>query len=158
MRLHLVFVGKTGFHDLDSSIRRYMDRLVHYIPTEIHLIKAEKIASASGSVEDAVKEREGERILKLPGKQDHLAVWDQRGRQLDSTSLAHFLEDLMNKGVSHLWMVTGGPLGISPKVIERADSLLSLSKMTFPHDLARLMVGEQLYRAFTILKGEPYHR
>ena len=158
MRLHLVFVGKTGFPDLDSSIRRYMDRLAHYIPTEIHLVKAEKIASASGIVEDTVREREGERILKLPGKQDHVVAWDQRGRQIDSAALARFLEDLMNKGISHLWMVIGGPLGISPKVIERADSLLSLSRMTFPHDLARLMVGEQLYRAFTILKGEPYHK
>ena len=156
MRLHLVFVGKTSFPELETGIRRYLDRLDHYAPTEVHLVKAEKITAKTG--EDAVREREGRRIANLVGKQDVLVVWDQRGRQLDSVGLARFVEGLMTKGTSHLWMVIGGPLGTWHGLLERADSLLSLSPMTFPHDLARLMVVEQLYRAFTILKGEPYHK
>jgi 23S rRNA (pseudouridine1915-N3)-methyltransferase len=85
-------------------------------------------------------------------------VWDQRGREMDSPAFAQFLETLQNRGTSHLWMVIGGPLGVSERLLEQAHQVVALSKMTFPHDLARLLVLEQLYRAYTILKGEPYHK
>ncbi len=156
MRLHLVFIGKTAFPELDTGINRYLDRLRCHVPTQIHVLKAEKI-SPKGN-EEAVKDKEAERILKLLGKTDHLIVWDQQGKNMDSITFAKFLDDLRSSGASEVWMVIGGPLGVSQKLLTRADFVFSLSQMTFPHDLARLMVMEQLYRAFTILKGEPYHK
>lgn len=156
MHLHLVFLGKTLFPEMETGIKRYLDRIRHYTPTDTHFLKAEKISQKVQ--EEAVKEKEGERVLRLIGTQDYLVAWDQQGRQLDSQRFAEFLGRLRNQGTSHIWMVLGGPVGLSGKVLEKADSVLSLSKMTFPHDLARLIVVEQIYRAFTILKGEPYHK
>jgi len=156
MRLHLVFIGKTAFSEVQTGIDRYLDRLRFYVPAQIHLIKAERITPKS--TEEAVKDKEAERILKLLEKRDCLVIWDQHGKDMDSVTFAELLDDLRNSGVSQVWMMIGGPLGISQKLLARADFVLSLSKLTFPHDLARLMVMEQLYRAFTILKGEPYHK
>lgn len=156
MQLHLIFIGKTSFPELDAGIVRYLDRLRHYIPAEVHFIKAEKITRKS--IEETVREVEGQRILRLIGNMDYLIVWDQRGQQMDSLEFARMLQKLRDEGISRVWMVVGGPVGVSPKLLEEANTVLSLSKMTFPHDLARLMVVEQLYRAFTILKGEPYHK
>ena len=155
MRIHLVFVGRTAFPDLESAIERYVKRIAHYCRVEIHYVKAEKIGSGVG--DQLVRDREGERILKLSG-QARLIILDQRGRELDSTGLSKVLERLMLAAVADVWMVVGGPVGVSDKLLENARDILSLSKMTFPHDLARLMLAEQLYRAFTILKGEPYNR
>jgi 23S rRNA (pseudouridine1915-N3)-methyltransferase len=156
MRLHLVFTGKTAFPEVQAGIDRYLDRLRFYVPTQIHLLKAEKI-TPKGS-EEAIKEREAERILKLLEKKNFLVIWDQHGKDMDSVTFARFLGDLRNSGGIEVWMIVGGPLGFSQKLLAHADIVLSLSKMTLPHDLARLMIMEQLYRAFTILKGEPYHK
>ena len=141
---------------MDAGIGRYLDRLQHYIPTEVHLIKGEKITRKC--IDETVREVEGQRVLKLIGSMDYLVVWDQRGQQLDSVGFARLLQRIRDEGISRTWMVIGGPLGISPKLLEEANTTPSLSRMTFPHDLARLMVVEQLYRAFSILKGEPYHK
>jgi 23S rRNA (pseudouridine1915-N3)-methyltransferase len=156
MRVHLIFVGKTAFGDIESAIDRYLERLRHYCPVEIHYIKAEKITSAFG--EQLVRERESERILKLAGRHGQLIVWDQRGREMDSTGLSKLMEKLISAAVSDLWMAVGGPLGVSCRLLEAAHDVLSLSRMTFPHDLARLIVVEQLYRALTIIRGEPYNK
>lgn len=157
MQLHLVFVGKTVFPDVDSGIERYVKRLNHYLPTRIHCVKAEKIPP--GGMEEAVLEKEEERILRLIGKkEDYLIVWDRCGKHLDSVEFARALEKLNDQGVGTVWMVIGGPLGISRELVGKANLVLALSQMTFPHDLARLMVAEQLYRAFTIIRGEPYHK
>jgi len=156
MRIHLVFVGKTGFRDIESAIGRYLERLRHYRPVEIHYIKAEKITSAVG--DRLVRERESERILKLAGRQGHLIVCDQGGRELDSPGLSKLMEKLIASAISDLWMAVGGPVGLSRQVLQSAHDVLSLSKMTLPHDLARLVLVEQLYRALTIIKGEPYNR
>jgi 23S rRNA (pseudouridine1915-N3)-methyltransferase len=156
MRIHLVFVGKTGFSDLESAIARYVDRIAHYCHIQTHYIKPEKIASSSN--EDTVRARESDRILKLVPSQGHLIVLDRSGREYDSPGLARFMEKLNDSGVSDVWMVIGGPVGVSAELLKRADTLMSLSKLTFPHDLARLVVAEQLYRAFTIIRGEPYHK
>jgi 23S rRNA (pseudouridine1915-N3)-methyltransferase len=156
MQLHLLFIGKTAFPELETGINRYLDRLRFYIPVQIHVVKADKISPKGG--EEAGKEKEAERVLKLLGRRDCLVIWDQRGKDTDSLGFARLLDDFRNNGVSEVWMVIGGPLGVSQRLLARADSVLSLSRMTFPHDLARLMVMEQLYRAFTILKGEPYHK
>ncbi len=158
LRLRLIFVGKTSFAEADAGIQRYLERLRHYVPVDVHVIKAEKIAPGSAGSEDAAREREGERILKLPEKQDFFIAWDQRGKQLSSVDFSNYLERLKNEGAANVWMAVGGPVGLSLNVIQRANTTLSLSKMTFPHDLARFIIVEQLYRAFTILKGEPYHK
>jgi len=156
MRIELIFVGKTSFPEIDAGIKRYLERLCHYLPTRIHVVKPEKIDKRIP--EEKVRQLEGERILKIVETRGHLLVWDQRGENLDSVALARLLERMQNQGAPHLWMVIGGPVGVSSALLERADSVLSLSKMTFPHDLARLIVMEQLYRAFTIIEGTPYHK
>jgi 23S rRNA (pseudouridine1915-N3)-methyltransferase len=156
MRLHLVFIGKTAFPDLETGINRYLDRLRCYLPAQVHILKAEKIPPKGA--EGPIKEREAERIVKLVGTKGCLVIWDQHGKEHDSVAFAEFLDGIRNSGVTEVWMVIGGPLGVSQKLLARADFVLSLSRMTFPHDLARLMVMEQLYRAFTILKGEAYHK
>ena len=116
MRIHLVFVGKTAFRDIESAIGRYLERLQHYCPVETHYIKAEKITAAVG--DQFVRERESERILKLAGRQGHLIVWDQRGRELDSTGLSKFMEKLIASAISDLWMAVGGPVGVSSPITE----------------------------------------
>ncbi len=157
MRIHLAFVGKTAFSDVESAISRYMERIQHYCQIDVFYVKAEKIAGAGG--DNLVREREGERILKLAGsRRGQMIVCDQGGRELDSRGLSKLMENLVTLGVSDLWVVVGGPVGVSPRLVESADVVLSLSKMTYPHDLARLMLVEQIYRAFTIIKGEPYNR
>jgi len=156
MRIHLAFTGKTAFPEIHEGIHRYVDRLRHYLPTDVHVIQAERLTSKTP--EEQAKQREAERVFKLLGKQDYLIAWDQRGRQMSSEELAQFLNNLRDRGATDIWMVIGGPLGMAQSLLERANAVLSLSKMTLPHDLARLVVVEQLYRAFTILKGEPYHK
>lgn len=156
MHLHLVFIGKTSFPEIDTAIARYLERLRHYVPMEVHVVRQEKIGPKTP--ESTVRDREGEKVLRLLGEGGCLAVWDQHGRQMDSVEFSRFLERLRNEGTEHLWMVIGGPLGISESLSRRARFVLSLSKMTLPHDMARLVVTEQLYRAFSILKGEPYHK
>jgi 23S rRNA (pseudouridine1915-N3)-methyltransferase len=156
IHLHLVYVGKTAFPEMDQAIQRYLDRLRHYVSFDVDLIKAEKVGDKGQ--DERVREREGEKILKLVGGQDIFIALDRQGIQLDSEGLAAYLDELGNGGASQVWMVIGGPVGLSRKVLERANRILALSKMTFPHDLTRLILAEQLYRAFTILKGEPYHR
>lgn len=156
LHLHLLFIGKTRFPELDGAIKRYLDRLAHYATVEVNVIKAEKVAPKIR--DEDVRSREAGRVLKIVDRGAFLLVWDEKGRQLDSMQLSEFVNGLQRDGHSHVWMVLGGPLGVSSRLLAEADSVLSLSRMTFPHDLARLLVVEQLYRAFTILKGEPYHK
>ena len=156
MEIHLVVVGKTAFPEIDVGIKRYLDRLVHYAPTRVHVVRAEKIGK--NAAEEKVRRIESERIQKLVSTGGRLVVWDQRGKQLSSNAFAEFLKRLRDDGTSFLWMVIGGPLGLFSPLIEQADTVLSLSAMTFPHDIARLLVVEQIYRGFTILEGTPYQK
>lgn len=156
MRLHLIFIGKTGFPELERGIARYLDRLQHFVPTRIHVIKAGRIGPKAAP--EAVMLHEANRVLALLQDGDFLVAWNPGGKEHDSLEFAKFLGGLQRRGVGDVWMVLGGPLGISGKLLDRADSVLSLSRMTFAHDLARLVVMEQLYRAFTILRGSPYHK
>ena len=156
MRLHLVFVGKTGLEELDVAIHRYVKRLQHYVPIEIHLVREEKISKSVP--ERLVQERESDRILDVVRDRGVLLVWDRLGRELNSEDLAAILQGLQNQGVGHVWVIVGGALGVSERLLKRANQVLALSRLTFPHDIARLLVVEQLYRAFTITRGEPYHK
>lgn len=156
MRLNFVFVGKTSLPEAEKGIKRYLGRLGRYARVGETVVKAEKITRNSN--EDLIKTKETERILRLTDGPGVLVLWDQNGMQINSRSLARLLRTLENSSVSKVWMVVGGPLGVAPELAARADHVLALSRMTFPHDLARLLVAEQLYRAFTILRGEPYHK
>lgn len=156
MRIHLVFVGKTGFSDLESAIDRYVERLGHYCALRLHYVKAEKISS--GISDNVVRGREGERISKLVDGSGYLVLLDQTGTELDSRGLARFLQKTVDSGRADMWMVIGGPLGVSEDLRKSADTVISLSRMTLPHDLARLVLVEQMYRAYTIIRGEPYHK
>lgn len=135
---------------------RYLERLKHYLPVQVHYVKPEKIAA--GTNENIVRIRESERVEKLFNHQGHLAVLDPGGREFDSQGFSRFLRKLMDSGASGLWFVVGGPMGLSEELLKKADTAISLSKMTLAHDMARLVLLEQTYRAFTIMRGEPYHK
>jgi 23S rRNA (pseudouridine1915-N3)-methyltransferase len=155
MKITLLVIGKTDSAYLTQGINEYIKRLNHYINFEIEVIPDLK-KSKNMSI-DQQKNLEGELILakNLLGKELHL--FDENGKMFTSRELAGFLEKKMASGLKELVLLIGGPFGFSSKVYENAVSKISLSKLTFSHQMVRLMCVEQLYRAFTILKGEPYH-
>lgn len=155
MKIHFVFVGKTAFPEIQRGLDRYLERIGRYVRVEVHVVRAERIGPKSD--EALVMEREGRRIVDVVSGKGILVVWDERGVPLSSEGYAAFLERSAKEG-RDLWMVVGGPLGLSNGVRGMAHHVFSLSAMTFPHDLARLLVAEQTYRALSILRGEPYHR
>lgn len=156
MELHLVVIGKTAFPEIEVGVKRYLDRLIRYVQIRIHIVRGEKIDKNVS--QDRIRQVESERIQKLVDPAGHLVAWDQRGKQLSSNAFAEFLQRVRVAGTSSLWMVIGGPLGLSLPLLNQADTILSLSAMTFPHDIARLLVVEQIYRGFTILERLPYHK
>jgi len=155
MKITLLVIGKTDADYLKEGINEYTKRLKRYINFEIDIIP--DIRRNKNSTEELQKTREGELILgrKRPGSEIHL--FDERGKTFTSRELARFLEKKMIGGLKELVLVIGGPYGFSDAVHKHSSSEISLSKMTFSHQMVRLLCVEQLYRAFTILKGEPYH-
>ncbi|MDE6538535.1 MAG: 23S rRNA (pseudouridine(1915)-N(3))-methyltransferase RlmH [Muribaculaceae bacterium] len=155
MEIVLLTVGKTTIDFVLEGIAEYTRRLKHYVPYSIQMLQDIKKA-ASLSVERQ-KEAEGEMIISklLPG--DHVILLDERGKEYSSKEFATFLEKQMVAGRKRLIFVVGGPYGFSREVYDRADGKISLSKMTFNHEMVRLFFTEQVYRAMTILRGEPYH-
>lgn len=155
MKITLLVIGKTDATYLSEGLSEYAKRLKHYVNFEIEVIpdiKKNKNLSAENQ-----KIREGEIILSklMPGKEMHL--FDENGKMYTSREFAGFLEKKMVSGLKELVLVIGGPYGFSSNVVENAVSKISLSRLTFSHQMARLLCIEQIYRAFTILKGEPYH-
>ena len=147
----LLFVGKTKEGFIRDGIEKYRELAGHFLPVEVREIKG------AGSKEKAaaIEEEAGSILARLqPG--DFLVALDERGREYDSVGLAGELKKLNESG-QRIVFATGGPFGLSNKVKERADLLLSLSKLTFTHEMARLIMLEQLYRAMTIIKGKTYH-
>ena len=155
MKITLLVIGKTDSAYLTEGINEYAKRLNHYINFDIEVIPDLKKNRNLNT--ELQKIQEGELILlkKLPGKELHL--FDEKGKMFTSKEFAGFLEKKMASGLKELVLVIGGPFGFSSKVYETANSKISLSKLTFSHQMVRLMCVEQIYRAFTILKGEPYH-
>ena len=155
MKLTLLVVGKTDEPYLNEGIERYAKRLKHYIDFNIEVIPDLKRTKNISSEQQKLKE--GEKILfKLSGSSE-MHIFDERGESYTSRAFASFLQRRMASGIKELVLVIGGPYGFSDQVYSQASSRISLSSMTFSHQLARLLCVEQLYRAFTILKGEPYH-
>lgn len=155
MEIELLTVGKTTIRFVEDGIAEYSKRLKHYIPYSIKSLPDVKNASKMDQAKQ--KEAEGEKILETISNSDFVVLLDERGKQYSSIEFSAFLEKQMISGRRKVIFVVGGPYGFSKPVYDRADSLLSLSKMTFNHEMVRLFFTEQIYRAMTILRGEPYH-
>lgn len=155
MEIELLTVGKTTIRFVEDGIAEYSKRLKHYIPYFIKSLPDVKNASKMDQAKQ--KEAEGEKILDAISNSDFVVLLDERGKQYSSIEFSAFLEKQMISGRRKVVFVVGGPYGFSQPVYNRADSLLSLSKMTFNHEMVRLFFTEQIYRAMTILRGEPYH-
>ncbi|MCK9640847.1 MAG: 23S rRNA (pseudouridine(1915)-N(3))-methyltransferase RlmH [Prolixibacteraceae bacterium] len=155
MRITFMLVGATEKKYLREGIEDYQKRLIHYLPFEIKVIA--DIKNSRNLTADQLKEREGKAILDLVSTGDELVLLDVEGAGFSSPGLANWIEKRMLAGTRQLIFVVGGPYGFSEAVYKRADSKMSLSRLTFPHQLVRLLFVEQLYRAMTIIKGEPYH-
>ena len=155
MKVELLVIGKTDAEYLKTGIAEYEKRLTRYIPYEMTVIP--DIKNSKNMSEAVQKEREGELILAQLQPSDFVLLLDERGKSYTSVKFASFLEQKMVTGIKRLGVVIGGPYGFSDAVYARANDKLSLSAMTFSHQMVRLIFAEQLYRAMTILKGEPYH-
>lgn len=155
MKIKLLVIGKTDDKQLSLLFERYEKRLKHYIKFEFEVIP--DIKKAKNLSEGQQKEKEGEEILKRLQSTDQLILLDEKGKEFRSIDFSKFLQKKMNAGMKQLVFVIGGPYGFSDTVYKKAQGKVSLSKMTFSHQMIRLFMIEQLYRAFTILKNEPYH-
>ncbi|MCP4976100.1 MAG: 23S rRNA (pseudouridine(1915)-N(3))-methyltransferase RlmH [Maribacter sp.] len=155
MTIKLLAIGKTDSTSLQNLISEYENRLKYYIKFQLEIIP--DIKNVKNLSEAQQKEKEGEFILKKLNATDVLILLDENGKQFDSIEFSNFLQKKMNSGIKQIVLVIGGPYGFSEAVYTKAQSKISLSKMTFSHQMVRLFFVEQLYRAFTILKNEPYH-
>ena len=155
MKIKLIAIGKTDNKQLMQLIEEYQKRLAHYIKFEFKVIP--DIKNTKNLSESQQKEKEGVLILKELMATDQLVLLDEKGHEFRSLEFSRFLQKKMNSGIKQLVFVIGGPYGFSDTVYKKAQGKVSLSKMTFSHQMIRLFMVEQLYRAFTILKNEPYH-
>ncbi len=159
MKITLITVGKIKEKYFQDAICEYVKRLSKYCNLEIIEVQDEKTSeNASQREEEIVKEKEGERILKIIKDKQYVVALAIDGEQKTSEGLANFITNLQVQGKSELAFIIGGSLGLSKEVLHRADDKLSFSKMTFPHQLMRVILLEQIYRSFRIIKGEPYHK
>lgn len=155
MKICLLVIGKTDEAYLQKGIELFLKRIPHYISFEMKSIP--DLKNSKNLSEDQQKEKEGELIIQQLSTSDELFLLDEQGMEVSSVEFARFLEKRMISGIKRLVFVIGGPYGFSGNVYSRANGKVSLSKMTFSHQMVRLIFLEQLYRGMTILKGEPYH-
>ena len=155
MKISLIVIGKTDASYFVDAINEYKNRLVHYIPFEMEIIP--DIKNVKNLREEQQKEKEGELILKMLQPGDYLVLLDEHGKSFTSMEFATYLERKMHVVSKRLVFVIGGPYGFSEAVYKAASEKISLSKMTFSHQMIRLIFVEQIYRAMTILNNEPYH-
>jgi len=155
LRLSLIWIDKTRDAWLKAGIEHYIEKIEHYI--RVQVLQVRGVRSARNMRPDEVIKREAKSITKVLPKGSFTVALDVKGRMLDSPGLAELLTDLEARGIKDMAMVIGGASGLAPEIIKRADESLSLSPMTFTHDMARLILVEQIYRACTINAGEPYH-
>ena len=159
MKITIITVGKIKEKYLKDAIAEYSKRLSRYCKLEILEVADEKTPDgASEIVEENIREKEGERILKLIKEDAYVITLEISGKMLTSEELADRIETLGIQGKSHLVFVIGGSIGLGREVLRRSDYALSFSKMTFPHQLMRVILLEQIYRSYRIINGEPYHK
>lgn len=155
MNIKLVCIGKTDDKRLLALIEEYSKRLNHYIKFSIEIIP--DLKNVKNLSESQQKEKEGQLILSKVGAQDHVILLDENGKEMNSVGFSKYLQKKMNGGYKTLVLVIGGPYGFSEAIYTASQGKIALSKMTFSHQMVRLFITEQLYRGYTILKGEPYH-
>jgi 23S rRNA (pseudouridine1915-N3)-methyltransferase len=155
MQIKLIAIGKTDDKQLLQLIEQYQKRLKHYVKFQLDIIP--DIKNVKNLSEKQQKEKEGELILKKISATDVLILLDENGKQYSSIEFSGYLQKKMNTGIKQLVFVIGGPYGFSEAIYQKSKEKISLSKMTFSHQMIRLFMVEQIYRGFTILKNEPYH-
>ncbi|MFV8838705.1 23S rRNA (pseudouridine(1915)-N(3))-methyltransferase RlmH [Salinimicrobium soli] len=155
MTIKLLAIGKTDDPSLQKLITTYVNRLGHYNKFELEIIP--DLKKTKNLTVDQQKALEGKLILDKTSNSDFLVLLDENGKQFSSEGFSEYIQKRLNSGMKQLIFVIGGPYGFSEEVYARANGKVSLSKMTFSHQMVRLFFVEQLYRAFTILKNEPYH-
>lgn len=159
MKVRILAVGSLKEKYLVLGVKEYLSRLAKFTKLEVVEVKDEPIPdNASLAIEQQIKDKEGQKLLSLIKSDEFVILLDLAGKQLTSIELANLIEDCMIKGKSTITFVIGGSLGHDKGIIDRANYRLSISKMTFPHQLARLLVSEQIYRAFKIIRNEKYHK
>ena len=154
MKFTLLTVGKTDIGWVREGLETYSSRLVHYVPFNVREIP--ELKNTSSLSRQQVKDKEGELILACISPSDYVILLDEHGREYSSVGFSREIESLMNAGRNVVFVI-GGAYGFSDAVYSRSDGIVSLSKMTFSHQMVRTIFAEQLYRAFTIIKGQPYH-
>jgi len=155
MKITFLTVGKTEDAYLKDGIEKYIKRLKHY--TKLSIIDLDELKNTKALTQEQQKSKEAELILKKITPQDYVILLDEKGMELTSEKFAAYIDKKAIASVSNMVFVVGGPYGFDSTVYARANDKLSLSAMTFSHQMVRLFFIEQLYRAFTIIKGEPYH-
>ncbi|MCK4921505.1 MAG: 23S rRNA (pseudouridine(1915)-N(3))-methyltransferase RlmH [Bacteroidales bacterium] len=154
MKINLLFTGKTKIPYIDQGVSDYFKRLKHYIPIEIIIIP--DLKNTKKLSEKEIKKKEGENILKVLPVSNFIILLDEKGKEYGSVDFSGFINTKLNEG-KDLCFVIGGAYGFSETVYRKANAKISLSKLTFSHQMIRMIIAEQLYRAFTILRNEPYH-
>ena len=155
MKITLLTVGKTDKDWVRQGLDIYVSRLKHYIPFSI--VEIPELKNVSALSRDQIKSKEGELILKNIRHTDDVILLDERGKEYSSVELARIIQDKISYEGKDIVFVIGGAYGFSDAVYKRSNSKLSLSRMTFSHQMVRAIFAEQIYRAFTIMRGEPYH-
>ena len=155
MKIIFFWMGKTSEHWLQEGIDGYINRLEHYVSLSVEIIPVPKNIPKNDV--EKQKKMEGDVILERIAVSDDVFLLDERGMTYSSEGLAEFLQKKMSANVKNLVLVVGGPFGFSEKLYQRANGLISFSRLTFSHQMIRLLMCEQVYRAFTILRGESYH-
>jgi len=155
MKVTLLVIGKTDTKYFEEAINEYKSRLAHYIPFELEIIP--DIKNTKNLNFEQQKQKEGEQIIKYLQPSDHIVLLDEKGKQYTSTEFATYFEKKTHTVNKRLIFIVGGPYGFSKDIYSRANEKISVSKMTFSHQMIRLIFIEQLYRAMTILHNEPYH-
>lgn len=159
MKIAIITVGKIKEKFYRDAITEYEKRLSRYCKLEIVQVEDEKTPDKAGeALESAIKKKEAERILKYVREDAYVITLEIQGKMYDSEAFAGRLEQLAVQGTSHIQFIIGGSLGLHEEVCARADEAISFSKMTFPHQLMRVILLEQIYRGYRIINGEPYHK
>lgn len=159
MRITLITVGKIKEKYLKDAIAEYSKRLSKYCKLDVIEVADEKTPdNASETVEEQIRSKEGERILKNVKDDAYVITLEIQGKQLTSEQLADKIDTLGIQGTSHIVFIIGGSIGLGQEVLKRSNYALSFSKMTFPHQLMRVILLEQIYRSYRIINGEPYHK
>ena len=156
MKIKIIIVGKTKEKFIQQGEEEFKKRLMRYCRLQLTIVREEKIAgNQTGQI---IKLKEAEKILNKLSKDSFTIALDETGDQMSSEQFAEFFQHKMNEGVRELTFIIGGALGLDSRILKGAKKTMSLSRMTFTHEMSRLILLEQLYRAFTILKGEKYHK